>query len=75
MYNNGSCLTFESACENVRYFHEKDKKGKTRLEKANQGFTCYSNSVNLLKSYAKQKFSVPTKAKIAEDLLKEVGYV
>lgn len=65
-------ISFDKACDNVTHFLEEDKKGVRNIEKANSGFTCYANSVKVLEQYASNKFTVPTKAKQAEELLSKI---
>lgn len=66
-------ISFDKAMENVLHFTTPNKKGKTELDKMNVGFTCYANSVKVLKWYVHNgEYSVPTKAKAAQELLDKI---
>lgn len=70
-------IELQKAIENVNHFttpYPKGKnKGKTPLEISESGLTCYTNSLKVVKSYAANKFTVPTKAQQAQECLDKLN--
>ena len=69
-------ISFDKAVETVEHYLSTDKKGKTKISKAQVGFTSYANALKVLTQYRDLgKFTVPSKAEKAEELLKKVKEV
>jgi hypothetical protein len=67
-------ITLDKAIANVEYFTTPNKKGKTKLDTCETGFTCYANSLHVVKDYAcNGKLSVPTQAEKAQKVLDKLG--
>ncbi|AUR91639.1 hypothetical protein NVP1161O_197 [Vibrio phage 1.161.O._10N.261.48.C5] len=66
-------ISFDKAVETVEHYTSTDKKGNSKLSKAQVGFTSYANAIKTLTQYRDLgKFTVPSKVDIAEELLKKV---
>lgn len=66
-------ISFDKAVETVEHYLSTDKKGKTKISKAQVGFTSYANAINVLAQFKLLgKLTVPSKAEKAEELLKKV---
>lgn len=69
-------ISLDKAIENVLYFttvYKKGKnKGKTPLQVNPLGVTCYSNSLKVLKLYADNELTVPTKSEKAKEVLNQL---
>ena len=69
-------ISFDKAVETVEHYVSTDKKGKSNISKAQVGFTSYANAIKTLTQYRDLgKFTVPSKAEKAEELLKKVEEV
>lgn len=66
-------ISFDKAVETVEHYLSTDKKSNTKISKAQVGFTTYGNAIKTLTQYRDLgKFTVPSKAERAEELLKKV---
>lgn len=69
-------ISFDKAVETVEHYVSVDKKGKSKISKAQVGFTSYANAIKTLTHYRDLgKFTVPSKAEKAGELLKKVEEV
>ena len=69
-------ISFDKAVETVEHYTSTDKKGNSKISKAQVGFTSYANAIKTLTQYRDLgKFTVPSKAEKAEELLKKVEEV
>lgn len=69
-------ISFDKAVETIEHYISTDKKGNSKISKAQVGFTSYANAIKTLTQYRDLgKFTVPSKAEKAEELLKKVEEV
>lgn len=69
-------ISLDKAIENVLYFTtpcpKGKNKGKTPLQSSEFGVTCFANSLKVVKLYAENEYSVPTKAEKAKEVLNKL---
>ena len=66
-------ISFDKAVETVEHCVSTDKKGKSKISKAQVGSTYYANTFKALIQYHDLgKLTVPSKVEKAEELLKKV---